>query len=61
MDAEIGPLLEALAGATDFDEVKDILDSFAGEAPSQAFLDLLGRATFAARIAGEVGAEVRDQ
>ncbi|ALF02112.1 DUF935 domain-containing protein [Salipiger abyssi] len=58
MDAEIGPFLEALAGASDMDEVQDVLDAFAKEPPSEAFRDQLTRSIFAARIAGEVGAEV---
>ena len=61
MDGELGPLLEALASATDWDDVRGILDAFAQDAPSDAVRDQLARATFAARLAGEVGAEVTDR
>lgn len=59
MEGEIGGMLEALLAATDMDQVRDILAAFDGAAPDP-LQDLLTRATFAARMAGEVGAEIRD-
>lgn len=57
MEGEIGGLLEALSGASDFDELRDILDAFGtGTSPLQ---EHLARATFAARLAGETGARTR--
>lgn len=55
MASEIGGLIEALSLARDMDEVSDILTAF-GAAPSGAMQNLLTRSTFAARLAGEVGA-----
>ena len=55
MASEIGGLVEALSLARDMDEVSDILAAF-GETPTGAMQDLLTRSTFAARLAGEVGA-----
>jgi len=59
MEGEIGGLLEALARARDMNDVQDILDAFRGAAPGPVF-DLLSRSTFAARLAGETGAGIRD-
>lgn len=58
MDSEIGALLEALTAAASPDEVRDVLEAFEADPPGP-FRDLLTRVTFAARLAGEVGAEVR--
>lgn len=57
MQSEIGPLLEALTGATDMDQVQDILAAFSASSPG-VMADLLTRSTFAARVAGEVGAQI---
>ena len=59
MSGEIGALIEALTHATSRDEVRDILAGFEAEPPGP-LADLLTRSTFAARIAGEVGAKIRD-
>lgn len=59
MDGEIGELIEALAAAEDMDQIHDILAAFQDEAPGPV-QDLLTRSTFAARVAGEVGALVKD-
>ena len=58
MEGEIGALLEALAGAADMDQVRDILAVFGAGSPGPV-ADLLTRSTFAARVAGEVGAGIR--
>lgn len=58
-DSEIGGLIEALRHAQDMDDVKDILAAFYTGQPG-GVSELLTRSTFAARLAGEVGAEVRD-
>lgn len=60
MEGEIGALLEALEAAADMDDVRDILAAFQGGGASGPVQDLLSGATFAARLAGETGAEVRD-
>lgn len=57
-EGELGQLIEAIGHATTFEEVQDILAVFTEGAPS-ALRDLLDRSTFAARVAGEVGAPVR--
>lgn len=59
-EAELSGLLEALAGASDFAEVQDVLDAYetSGSPELQAQLT---RATYAARLAGEVGANLRRQ
>ncbi|MBN7785146.1 DUF935 domain-containing protein [Ponticoccus gilvus] len=57
MQGEIGPLLEALAGAQSLEDVRDILDAFADEPTTGAVRQLLTRSTYAARLAGELGAE----
>lgn len=59
MEGEIGELLEALARARDINDVQDILDAFRQAAPGAVF-DLLSQSTFAARLAGETGVEIRD-
>lgn len=59
MEGEIGALIEALASAQDMDQIRDILAAFEGTAPG-AVQDLLTRSTFAARVAGEVGAALKD-
>ncbi len=56
-EAELGPLLEALALARTPEEVEDVLQAFADGAPADLH-DLLTRATFAARAAGELGADI---
>ncbi|MFV0409970.1 MAG: DUF935 domain-containing protein [Paracoccus sp. (in: a-proteobacteria)] len=56
--ADLGALIEAIRRAADMDEVRDILEVFASSDPA-AIRDLLTRSTFAARLAGEVGAEIR--
>lgn len=55
---EVGALIEALEAAQDMDQVRDILDAYAGAQPG-AIADLLTQATFAARLAGEVGAPTK--
>lgn len=57
MEGEVGALIEALTSATDMDQVQDILAAF-GAAPPGPVADLLTRSTFAARVAGEVGAKI---
>jgi len=59
MDGEIGDLLESLARARDVNDVQDILTAFREAAPGPVH-DLLTRSTFAARLAGETGADIRD-
>lgn len=59
MESEIGELLEALGGAADIDEIRDILEAFSRNETSPALQDHLAMTTFAARLAGETGAEVR--
>lgn len=59
VEGEIGPLLEALAGAADFDEVGDILEAFGAGGSGSPLREHLTRATFAARLAGETGAATR--
>lgn len=58
-EADLGPLIEAIRRAADMDEVRDVLAAFADRDPS-ALVDLLTRSTFAARLAGEVGATIKD-
>lgn len=58
LQADLGALLEALAGAEDMNQVRDILDAFAQTSPSTT-IELLSRSTYAARLAGEVGAEIK--
>lgn len=58
-EADLGPLIEAIRRASDMDEVRDILEVFARRDPA-AVIALLTRSTFAARVAGEVGAQIRD-
>lgn len=59
MDGEMGALIEAIRHAQDMDDVRDILAAFGKGAPGPVH-DLLTRSTYAARLAGEVGAPVRD-
>lgn len=59
MEDEIGDLLEALARARDMNDVQDILTAFRAASPGPVH-ELLTRSTFAARLAGETGAEIRD-
>lgn len=59
MDGEIGSLLDALARARDMDDVEDILAAFRHAGPGPVH-DLLSRSTTAARLAGEVSADIRD-
>ncbi len=56
VSADLGALLEALGRARSFEDVRDILAAFDAAAP-EGVNDLLDRATFAARLAGEVGAD----
>ncbi|WP_304616966.1 DUF935 domain-containing protein [Paracoccus sp. (in: a-proteobacteria)] len=58
-DGEFGALIEALRRATTMEEVQDILGAFVGAAPGP-LRDLLSRSTLASRLAGEVGAAIRD-
>lgn len=58
MQGEIGALIEALLSAQDMDEVRDILAAFDTAGPGSV-LQLLEQSTFAARLAGEVGVQVR--
>ena len=57
VSADLGPLLEAIRRAQLFEEVQDVLAAF-GMAQAGAVADLLDRSTFAARVAGEVGAPI---
>ncbi|QFQ88258.1 DUF935 family protein [Paracoccus kondratievae] len=57
-EADLGPLIEAIRRAADMDEVRDVLVAFLDRDPA-ALVDLLTRSTFAARLAGEVGATIR--
>lgn len=59
MEGGIGALLEALQLAQDMDEVQDILAAFRDAQPGP-LQDLLTRAAFAARLAGDLGAPIRD-
>lgn len=59
VDGEIGELIEALGGAQDMDQIRDILAAFSAGQPGPV-QDLLTRSTFAARLAGELGAEIRE-
>ncbi|WP_411836713.1 DUF935 domain-containing protein [Paracoccus sp. ME4] len=59
VEGELGAMLEALRKASSLDEVRDILDAFDQGGPGQ-LRELLGRATLAARLAGEVGAGITD-
>lgn len=61
MEGEIGPLLEAIFSAHDFADVQDILEAFSKSAGSPALQEHLSRSTYAARLAGEVGAKVDKQ
>lgn len=58
-EAEFGELLEALDGARSLEEVRDILDAYRDLPPGQ-LRDLLSRSTFAARLAGELGAPIQE-
>ena len=58
-EGEFGALIEALRRATTMEDVQDILDAFVRAAPGP-LRDLLSRSTLAARLAGEVGATIRD-
>lgn len=58
MEGEIGTLIEALRRASDLEEIDDILDAYRASG-SGPLADLLTNATFAARLAGEVAADIR--
>lgn len=58
ISGEIGDLIEALARARDMNDVKDILAAFDAASPGP-IQELLTRSTFAARVAGEIGAPLR--
>ena len=58
-EAEIGALLEALDAARDMEEVRDILDAYRHAPPGPA-QELLARSTLAARLAGDLGAPLRE-
>lgn len=58
MSGEVGQMVEALMRATSFDEIKDILAAYDLGKPGPIG-SLLEQATFAARVAGEVGAKIR--
>jgi len=55
---ELEGLIEAIRRARSLEEVQDILEAFGAAEPGPV-LDLLERSTFAARLAGEVGADIR--
>lgn len=59
VSSELGDLLEALGRATDMGQVQDILSAFE-TGPPGPMQELLTRSTFAARVAGEVGAKISD-
>ncbi|ANT39905.1 Mu-like prophage FluMu protein gp29 [Rhodovulum sp. P5] len=59
-EADLSSLIEALEGAADFEEVGDILDAFGAAPAAPALQEHLTRATFAARMAGALGAKVAD-
>lgn len=52
------PVAQAVGGARSLEEVRAAIARFADEAPDEALRDLLARAMFAARLAGELGAPV---
>lgn len=58
-EADLGPLIEAVRRASDFDELRDVLHAFIDSDPG-ALRELLTRSTYAARLAGEVGAPIQD-
>ncbi len=58
-DGEFGALIEAISAAKDWDELRDIMAAFEADAPGPV-ATLLERATYAARLAGAVGAPIRD-
>jgi len=58
MTAEIGPLVEALRRASDLEEIDDILDAYR-DSTTGLLAELLTEATFAARLAGELAADIR--
>jgi len=57
-DPLLGGLIEALATAQTFDEVRDILDQIATDEPDDVLQDLVARLLFASRVAGETGADI---
>ncbi len=59
MDDDLADLLSAIRRAESMEDVEDILDAYRASDPA-AIRELLTRATFAARLAGEVGAPIRD-
>lgn len=60
MEEDFAALLEAIGQATDVDQVRDIIEGFPAESVPATLQELLTRASFAARVAGEVGAPIED-
>lgn len=60
MDDDFGELLEALGRASSMEQVQDLVGAFSAAGHPAKLQELLTRSTFAARIAGEVGAPIRD-
>lgn len=60
VEADFGQLIEAIGHAGSIEDVEDILDQFRGSHPA-AVHELLDRSAYAARLAGEVGAPIRDK
>lgn len=58
MTAELGQMIEALRRVASWEDARDILDAFAATQPD-ALVEVLTQSTFAARLAGEVGADIR--
>lgn len=55
---EFGALIEALRSVKDLQEMRDVLDAFAAGNPGPLG-ELLARSTYAARLAGDLGAQIR--
>lgn len=60
MEEDFASLLEAISRASDFDQVRDLIEGFPDSAVPANLQELLTRTTFAARVAGEVGAPIED-
>lgn len=57
-DPIIQGFIEALRGARDFDEARDLLADLANSTPHASFVDFVTRLGFEARLAGELGADI---
>lgn len=54
----LGNLAEAIGSAGSLDEVRASLEQFAQEAPDRSIRELIAQTSFAARLAGELGAPI---